>query len=60
VGPDDRVCDACGVALVANPFVDTDDQIAKNLQLEEEAFAFARLHADQKRRKSLTQLPILA
>jgi hypothetical protein len=59
-GLDDGVCGACGVALVANPCMDTDDQIAKNLQLKEEAFAFASLQADQKKRKSLAQLPILA
>jgi hypothetical protein len=57
-GPDDGVCGACGIALLVNPCSDADEQIAKNLQLEEEAFAFDRIKTDQKKRKSLGQLPI--
>jgi hypothetical protein len=57
-GPDDGVCGACGIALLVNPCSDADEQIAKNLQLEEESFAFEGLKTDQKKRKSLAQLPI--
>jgi hypothetical protein len=59
-GLDDGVCGACEAALLANPCMDADKQIAKNLQLKEDAFAFSRLQADQKKRKSLAQLSILA
>lgn len=56
---EDGICDGCGLALVANPCIDLDAQIAKNLQLKEEEQSFRELKNEEKKRKVLSQQPVL-
>ena len=51
-------CLACGIALVANPCLDMDQQIAINLQRKEEEAAFETLRCEEKKRKTLYQRTI--
>jgi len=55
---DAGICEGCGVALVANPCLDIDLQVAKNLQLKEEKQALKALQLEEKKRKSLGQKPL--
>ena len=51
-------CLACDLALVANPCLDMDQQIAINLQRKEEEAAFETLRCEEKKRKTLYQRTI--
>jgi len=55
---DSVVCAACELALVANPNVDIDAQIALNLQQKEEKNARAMLQDDERKRNQLHQHPL--
>ena len=58
-GEDDGVCGCCGVALLANPSLDADEQIARNLQQAEESFALKMLQTEEKKREALGQESVL-
>lgn len=53
------ICDVCGIALVANPCLDIDTQIALHLQQQEEQLSFAALVQEERKRKSMSQQPLL-
>lgn len=54
-GDEDGLCKGCEMALLANPCLELDAQIAKNMQLTEEELAFESVISDEKKRKSLRQ-----
>jgi len=55
----DGICGGCGVALIANPFPDADEQVARNLQEREEAMALQQLQIEEKKRKTMSEETIL-
>jgi len=58
-GEGDGVCGSCGVALLANPCLDADEQIARNLQQVEESLALKMLQTEEKKRETLGQESVL-
>lgn len=57
-GEKDVVCGQCACALVANPCVDVDEQIAMYQQHKEEVYAWQARLAQEKKRKFLTNQTI--
>ena len=58
-GEKDGVCGLCGCALVANPCVDMDEQIARHLQQKEENDSWKALLQQEKKRALLATRTVL-
>lgn len=55
---DAKICEQCSHALIANPCVDLDLQIAMNLQMKEERESFQQTVAQERKRKNSQNLPL--
>lgn len=55
----DCLCQGCGRALLANPCVEVDEQIAKHLQMQEEDLAFKTVLLKEKKRSNISMQPLL-
>jgi hypothetical protein len=56
---EEGICQVCGVALVANPNVDVDLQIALHLNQKFEDEELSRLRQEEKKRKNMREQPLL-
>lgn len=55
----DNICKGCDAALVANPMLSADEQLARHLQQQEEQEAFKDIVCEERKRTSLGKQPLL-